>query len=73
MKKIELFNRQNDVMSQRASPVFTYIPAEAKGLVNSSTRCPGSKPSPSTEMTVKSSAEMVAPGVEGLEGIIDEP
>lgn len=32
----------------------------ARGLVKSSTRCPASSPSPSTEMTTKSSEEMVA-------------
>lgn len=37
----------------------TYIPANARGLVNSNTRCPASSPSPSTEITTKSSAEMV--------------
>ena len=41
-------------------PRFAYILAKARGLVKSSTRCPASSPSPSTEMTTKSSEEMVA-------------
>ena len=37
----------------------TYMPAMAKGLVSSRTRWPASRPSPSTEMTTKSSLDMV--------------
>lgn len=36
------------------------MPAKASGLVSSSTRCPASRPSPSTEMTTKSSGEIFA-------------
>lgn len=39
---------------------FTHIPARARGLVNSSTLWPASNPSPSTEITTKSSEDIVA-------------
>ena len=39
----------------------THMPASARGLVSSSTRFPASRPSPSTDITTKSSEEMVAP------------
>lgn len=43
------------------------MPARAKGLVSSSTRFPASRPSPSTDMTTKSSEELTAPWAPGAE------
>ena len=38
----------------------THIPARANGLVNSSTRFPASRPSPSTDITTRSSEKILA-------------
>ena len=36
----------------------THIPANARGVVNSSTRWPASRPSPSTDITTRSSEDI---------------
>ena len=40
------------VRSDQAKNEWTYIPANARGLVSSRTRCPASRPSPSTCITM---------------------
>lgn len=60
MKKMELEKSQGGRLISAIVFQDAYMPAKARGLVKSSTRCPASSPSPSTEMTIKSSEEMVA-------------